>query len=74
MTNRQRLTYAILYTRTAEMSPPGELHLTFEEFQDLKTDMGFVSLFFWGTSTALPTEFECNGIRCVIAERSRPLR
>lgn len=71
-----RMTFQHLRTRTAQMfhdasntgnypSPP-VMRISYEEFMDLKCDIEFVNQFHWGSMQSVPTEFMCNGVKCIM--------
>lgn len=77
---RERLTYAKLFERCMEIrhmifigkrdaERGAELHISYDEFLELRTDMEFVHTFIWASMSEPLKQFECCGIRCIIQER-----
>ena len=74
---RERLTYKKLFERCYAISRDiergkldrergAELHISFDEFCDLRQDMEFVHSILWAHMSEPLKQFECCGVVCVI--------
>lgn len=68
---REKYTYQRLRSQCASLGSGAVLVIKWQHFNDLKQDIEFVNSFAWAFSQQPLTEFQCDGVTCMIQKEPK---